>query len=89
MAGSGTPSRSSLRIGKTNSDGDFASACNTYRNLQEFEELFRERFRDFLEGQIDQETGQKTLEQESTPVEIQPVPRAEFLRFRTRAYLPR
>ena len=42
---------------KTNSDGTFKS----YSNLQEFEELFRGEFRDFLEGQIDQETGQKLL----------------------------
>jgi WD40 repeat protein/serine/threonine protein kinase len=42
---------------KTNSDGTFKN----YSNLQEFEELFRGEFRDFLEGQIDQETGQKLL----------------------------
>ena len=42
-------------------EGGFASACSEYRDLQEFEELVRNRFRDFLEGQIDQETGQKLL----------------------------
>jgi hypothetical protein len=34
---------------------------NNYSDLQEFEELFRGQFRGFLEGQIDQETGQKLL----------------------------
>ena len=45
---------------KTNSEGT-SRTFNNYSNLQEFEELFREEFRDFLEGQIDQETGQKVL----------------------------
>ena len=31
----------------------------TYRDLQEFEELFREHFRDFLAGQVEREGGQK------------------------------
>src|SRR6516165_3127463 len=44
-----------------NSERDFARVFNKYRNLQEFEELFRGHFRDFLRGQIDQETGQKLL----------------------------
>ena len=46
---------------KTNSDGNGVGTFNNYSNLQEFEELFRGEFRDFLEGQIDQETGQKVL----------------------------
>ena len=46
---------------KTNSDGNGVGTFNNYSNLQEFEELFRGQFRDFLEGQIDQETGQKLL----------------------------
>ena len=44
-----------------NSEGNFAGAFNNYRNLQEFEELFREHFRDFLAGQVDREVGQKVL----------------------------
>src|SRR5580704_1369775 len=31
-----------------NSEGDLAGTFNNYRNLEEFEELFREHFRDFL-----------------------------------------
>ena len=46
---------------KTNSDANGVGTFNNYNNLQEFEELFRGEFRDFLEGQIDQETGQKLL----------------------------
>jgi WD40 repeat protein/serine/threonine protein kinase len=46
---------------KTNSDGIGVGTFNNYRNLQEFEELFRGEFRSFLEGQIDQEVGQKLL----------------------------
>ena len=42
-----------------NSEGNFAGACNNYRDLQEFEELFREHFRDFLAGQVEREVGQK------------------------------
>ena len=41
------------------SEESFSGRCNNYRDLQGFEELFRGHFRDFLEGQIDQETGQK------------------------------
>ncbi len=42
-----------------NSEGDLAGTFNNYRNLEEFEELFREHFRDFLAHQVDQEVGQK------------------------------
>ena len=42
-----------------NSKGNFAGTCDTYRNLEEFEELFRGHFRDFLAHQVDQEVGQK------------------------------
>ena len=44
-----------------NSEGNFAGACNNYRDLQEFEELFREHFRDFLADQVEREVGQKVL----------------------------
>ena len=61
LAGVGTLSRSSLRIGRRTATGTASGRCNNYSDLQEFEELFRGQFRDFLEGQIDQETGQKLL----------------------------
>jgi len=35
--------------------------CNNYRDLQEFEELFRGHFRDFLTGQVERDVGQKVL----------------------------
>ena len=43
-----------------NSQGNFAATFSDYRNLQEFEELFREHFRNFLAGRVDQEIGQRT-----------------------------
>ena len=45
---------------EANSEGDFAGVFNKYGNLQEFEELFRGHFRDFLLGQIDQEASQNS-----------------------------
>ena len=44
-----------------NSEGDFARACSNYRDLQEFEELFREHFRDFLAAQVERDFGQKVF----------------------------
>jgi WD40 repeat protein len=44
-----------------NSEANFNGAWNNYQNLEEFEELFRGHFRDFLGRQVDQETGQKLL----------------------------
>ena len=64
MAGNGTPYRSSLRIGRRTARGASLGRFNNYRNLQEFEELFREHFRDFLAGQVDQEIGQEVLSRE-------------------------
>src|SRR5215510_2385450 len=46
---------------EANSEGDFTGIFNKYCNLQEFEELFRGHFRDFLLGQVDQEASQKLL----------------------------
>ena len=46
---------------EANSKGDFAGVFNKYCNLQEFEELFRGHFRDFLLVQVDQEASQKLL----------------------------
>jgi WD40 repeat protein/serine/threonine protein kinase/energy-coupling factor transporter ATP-binding protein EcfA2 len=46
---------------ETNSEGKFVGTFNNYCNLQEFEELFREHFRDFLSARVEQEAGQKLL----------------------------
>jgi conflict system STAND superfamily ATPase len=41
---------------------EFRECCHEYRDLEEFENLFREHFRDFLAGQLDREIGlRKTL----------------------------
>ena len=61
LFGNGTPSQEFFAHWETNSEGNFVGTFNNYRNLQEFEELFREHFRDFLGAQVDQETGQKLL----------------------------
>ena len=61
MFGNGTPCQEFFAHWEKNSEGNFAGTFNNYRNLQEFEELFREHFRDFLAGQVDQEIGQKVL----------------------------
>src|SRR5262249_10095933 len=42
-----------------NSEGNLAGTSKNYHNLHEFEELFREHFRDFLLGQVGQELGPK------------------------------
>ena len=44
-----------------NGEGNLAGAFNNYRNLEEFEELFREHFRDFLASQTGQEVERKAL----------------------------
>ena len=62
-----------------NSEGNFARTCNNYRDLQEFEELFREHFRNFLAASGRAGGRTESLGQESAPVEILSVPRAEFL----------
>jgi hypothetical protein len=46
---------------ETNREGNFVGTFNNYRNLQEFEELFRENFRNFLGARVGQETGEKLL----------------------------
>jgi hypothetical protein len=43
------------------SEGNFAGTCSNYRDLQEFEELFREHFRDFFARRVEREAGRKDL----------------------------
>jgi serine/threonine protein kinase/tetratricopeptide (TPR) repeat protein len=45
------------KVSERNLDG----AVRNYRSLEEFEELFRERFRRFVAGQLDQDVGQTIL----------------------------
>jgi WD40 repeat protein/serine/threonine protein kinase len=42
------------------SEGNSAATFSDYGDLQEFEELFREHFRNFLASQVEQEAGQRT-----------------------------
>src|SRR6516225_11152833 len=57
---------------EANSEGDFAGVFNNYCNLQEFEELFRGHFRDFLLEQVDQEASQKLLSRKVGPWKSSP-----------------
>ena len=41
------------------SEENFAGTCDSYRDLQEFEELFREHFRSFLAARVEREVGPK------------------------------
>src|SRR6516165_4112571 len=47
-----------MRWEKTSAES-FAARCKNYRDLQEFEELFRRHFRDFLASEIGQEAERK------------------------------
>jgi hypothetical protein len=42
---------------ENNSEANPTGAFNRYRNLEEFEELFRKHFRDFLASQVDRQVG--------------------------------
>ena len=64
---------------KMNSEAGFAGACNEYRDLQEFEELFRDHFRDFLAGQVERESGQKVLGRKVRRWKSSPFRGLEFL----------
>jgi len=44
---------------RKNSQGNLAATFSDYHNLQEFEELFRAHFRNFLASQVNQEVGQR------------------------------
>jgi hypothetical protein len=43
---------------ENNSEVNRTGAFNYYRNLEEFEELFRKHFRDFLASQVDRRVGE-------------------------------
>jgi WD40 repeat protein len=42
-----------------NNEGNFSATCKYYRGLQEFEELFREQFREFLADRIEPKVDEK------------------------------
>jgi hypothetical protein len=48
-------------FGVKHNERSFAGKKTDYRDLEQFEVLFREHFRDFLARRIDQEVGQKVL----------------------------
>jgi serine/threonine protein kinase/tetratricopeptide (TPR) repeat protein len=55
-----------------NGEGGLAGKVDNYHSLEEFEELFRERFRDFLAGQLEHEvrgriSGRKACRWKSSP----------------------
>jgi WD40 repeat protein/serine/threonine protein kinase len=48
-----------------NNEGNFSATCKYYRGLQEFEELFREHFREFLAGQVERKMDEKGLDRKA------------------------
>jgi hypothetical protein len=50
---------------RKDSDGQFVGAFNNYRNLEEFERLFRGHFRDFLSTQVSSEHQRRLIRRES------------------------
>jgi hypothetical protein len=61
---------------EANTEADIAGVFNQYCNLQEFEELFRGHFRDFLLGQVDHGASQKLLNRKVRRWKSSPFPRA-------------
>jgi WD40 repeat protein/energy-coupling factor transporter ATP-binding protein EcfA2 len=56
-----------LTAWSTDSEGRFIGAFNNYRNLEDFELLFREHFRDFLSTQTSGERGRLLMARRSQP----------------------
>ena len=44
-----------MRLGKRKCGTEFVDCCHDYQDLEEFENLFREHFRDFLAARLDRE----------------------------------
>jgi DNA replication protein DnaC len=55
-----------------NGGTEFREGCHDYQDLEEFENLFREHFRDFLARQLDRETGSRKAPQKARHLESNP-----------------
>jgi hypothetical protein len=64
-----------------NSGTEFRGCCHEYRDLEEFEDLFREHFHDFLIRQLDQQTGLRKAPRKGHQFESNPFRRLNFFDF--------
>src|SRR3982074_1222750 len=64
-----------------NAGTEFRECCHDYQDLEEFENLFREQFRDFLTRQLDRETGSRRAPQKVRYLESNPFRGLNFFDF--------
>src|ERR1700730_3939594 len=64
-----------------NAGTEFRECCHDYQDLEEFENLFREHFRDFLTRQLDRETGSRRAPQKVRYLESNPFRGLNFFDF--------
>jgi hypothetical protein len=64
-----------------NGGTEFRKGCQDYQDLEEFENLFRAHFRDFLTRQLDRETGSRKAPQKARHLESNPFRGLNFFDF--------
>ena len=64
-----------------NAGKEFRECCHDYQDLEEFENLFREHFRDFLTWQLDRENGSRKAPQKVRYLESNPFRGLNFFDF--------
>jgi KaiC/GvpD/RAD55 family RecA-like ATPase len=64
-----------------NGGTEFRQGCQDYQDLEEFENLFRAHFRDFLTRQLDRETGSRKAPQKARHLESNPFRGLNFFDF--------
>jgi energy-coupling factor transporter ATP-binding protein EcfA2 len=64
-----------------NGDTGFRECCHEYRDLEEFENLFREHFRDFLARQLDRQIGSRKVLRKVRYLESNPFRGLNFFDF--------
>src|SRR6266403_4832815 len=69
-----------------NGGTEFRDCCHNYRDLEEFENLFREHFRDFLARQLDREIGLRKALQKVRYLESNPFRGLNFFDFEHAAF---
>jgi conflict system STAND superfamily ATPase len=79
--GSGMQCRGFVGHGKRTAETEFRGCCHEYRDLEEFEDLFREHFHDFLIRQLDQQTGLRKAPRKGHQFESNPFRRLNFFDF--------
>jgi predicted nucleic acid-binding Zn-ribbon protein len=64
-----------------NGGTEFRECCHDYQDLEEFEDLFREHFRDFLARQLDREIGLRKAQRKARYLESNPFRGLNFFDF--------